>query len=127
MENWQINLSLIPSIAVILTSTNRMTLGLTDEINVRLSQNKEVFSEILPLKIMQLKRLSLAIILMYISLALLIFNTLIGALLQLTGIATMFLIFISIAIFLIGIGIKISFSFHAYKIRQKQFINFLQL
>lgn len=50
MENWQINLSLIPSIAVILTSTNRMALELTDEINVRLLQNKDTFIDILTLK-----------------------------------------------------------------------------
>lgn len=61
MEAWQINLSLIPSIAVILASSNRMALGLTDEINVRLISNREVFEEIIPEKIKQLKRLSLAI------------------------------------------------------------------
>ncbi|AFK05494.1 hypothetical protein Emtol_0222 (plasmid) [Emticicia oligotrophica DSM 17448] len=126
MENWQINLSLIPSIAVILTSTNRMALGLTDEINIRLLQNKEVFIDILPLKIKQLKRLSLAIILMYISLAMLVFNALITALFQLKSSDSKILIFGAITIFLIAIGVKISFSFHAYKIRQQQFLKFIK-
>jgi len=126
MENWQINLSLIPSIAVILTSANRMALGLTDEINVRLLQNKEAFIEILPLKIKQLKRLSLAIILMYVALALLVFNALITALFHLEGSGAKILIFIAILIFLIAIGVKISFSFHAYKIRQQQFLKFVK-
>ena len=60
MENWQLNISLIPSIAVILASSNRMALGLTDEISLRLLANLEMYKEILPLKISQLKRLSLS-------------------------------------------------------------------
>jgi len=61
METWQINISLIPSIAVILTSSNRMALGLTDEINQWFFPNKDNVSKILVLKIKQLKRLSIAI------------------------------------------------------------------
>jgi hypothetical protein len=51
METWQINISLIPTIAVILTSSNRMALGLTDEINQWFYQNKKNYSNILLLKI----------------------------------------------------------------------------
>lgn len=50
METWQLNLSLIPSIAVILTSANRMALGLTDEINLRLLSNAEAFPKFYHLK-----------------------------------------------------------------------------
>jgi len=126
MENWQINISLIPSIAVIITSINRMALGLTDEINVRLSQNIDAYKEILPLKIQQLKRLSLAIILMYISLALLVINALFSALNLLNKPYDIVLIIVSISIFLIAIFVKIQFSYNAYKIRQEQFNNFLK-
>jgi len=125
MENWQINISLIPSIAVILTSINRMALGLTDEINVRLSQNIDAYKEILPLKIQQLRRLSLAIILMYISLALLVINALFSALNLLNKPYDIVLIIVSISIFLVAIFVKIQFSYNAYKIRQEQFNNFL--
>jgi len=126
MENWQINISLIPSIAVIITSINRMALGLTDEINVRLSQNIDAYKEILPLKIQQLKRLSLAIILMYISLALLVINALFSAKNLLNKPYDIVLIIVSISIFLIAIFVKIQFSYNAYKIRQEQFNNFLK-
>lgn len=126
MENWQINISLIPSIAVILTSTNRMALGLTDEINLRLLANIEVYREILPLKIRQLKRLSLSIVLMYISLALLVINALVGTVVMINKPFDMTLIVIAIAIFLIAIFIKIQFSYYAYTIRQKQFLQFLE-
>lgn len=63
METWQINISLIPSIAVILSSSNRLVLGLTDEINNWYYQKKESKTTILTMKIKQLKRLSIAIFL----------------------------------------------------------------
>ena len=69
METWQINISLIPSIAVIFTSLNRLALGLTDEINQWFLPKKNEVSEISSLKIKQLKRLSIAIFLMYLSLS----------------------------------------------------------
>ncbi|MFZ1581579.1 MAG: hypothetical protein WAT26_10575 [Saprospiraceae bacterium] len=125
MENWQINLSLIPSIAVVLTSANRMALGLTDEINVRLLTNPDNFTEVLPLKIQQLRRLSLAIIFMYISLAILILNAIFQSLTSMSKIYGSYVILVSIMFFLIGILLKIQFSFYAFKIRQRQFQNFL--
>lgn len=63
---------------------------------------------------------------MYVSLALLVFNALLTAFIQLESNNYMILIFIAIAIFLIAISIKISFSFHAYKIRQQQFLKFIK-
>lgn len=125
MEAWQINLSLIPSIAVILTSANRMALGLTDEINVRLLANTSVYSEILPDKIKQLKRLSISIFLMYLSLSILVSNALLVALEIIPISADKLLILISITIFLIAIYFKIIFSWNAYFIRQKQFKRFI--
>ncbi|CCG53619.1 Hypothetical protein KQS_08410 [Flavobacterium indicum GPTSA100-9 = DSM 17447] len=125
METWQINLSLIPSIAVILTSANRMALGLTDEINVRLLSNVEQYAEILPLKIKQLKRLSISILLMYLSLGLLVLNALLVGCEIIPIDAEKTLIFIAIIIFFIAIYFKIQFSWNAYFIRQKQFKKFL--
>ena len=55
METWQINIPLIPSIAVILTSSNPMALGLTDEINQWFFPKSTDYSKILSLKIKQLK------------------------------------------------------------------------
>jgi uncharacterized membrane protein (DUF485 family) len=125
MESWQINLSLIPSIAVILTSANRMALGLTDEINVRLSTNKEAYAHILPDKIAQLRRLSLAIFILYLSLSLLIVNALLIGIKVIPDNYSFVLIFIAIALFLFGVYLKIIFSWRAYQIRQEQFKNFL--
>jgi hypothetical protein len=125
METWQINLSLIPSIAVILTSANRMALGLTDEINSRLLSNVEIYSKILPLKIKQLKRLSISILLMYVSLGLLVLNALLVGCEIIPLNAEKILIFVAIIIFFIAIYYKIQFSWNAYFIRQKQFKQFM--
>lgn len=124
METWQINISLIPSIAVILTSSNRMALGLTDEINVRLAANLNIYKEILPNKIKQLKRLSISILLMYISLSILILNALLVGMKIIFEHYDKLLIFISIIIFFVAIYFSILFSWNAYFIRQKQFEKF---
>lgn len=126
METWQINLSLIPSIAVILASANRTALGLTEELNVRLIQNSDSFGEIIPLKIRQLKRLSLATFLMYVSLIILIANALLTALDILKPEKDKYLILLAVFVFFIGVTFMLLFSWNAYFIRQKQFKMFLK-
>ena len=121
METWQINISLIPSIAVILTSSNRMALGLTDEINQWFFPKSTEYSKILSLKIKQLKRLSIAIFLMYVSLSLLIINALLVGLQLIPKSIDKLGILLSIIIFLVAIYYKILFSYKAYYIRQDQF------
>jgi len=121
MESWQINLSLIPSIALILMSANNLALGLTNEINSRFSSDDRDFKEILPLKIKQLKRLSLSIFFMYLSMSLLIMNALLAALSLIPGSYEKILMLLSIAILFLAIYLKIQFSFKAYFIRAKQF------
>ena len=121
MEIWKINLSLIPSIAVILTSANRIALGLTDEINLQLINNPEAYKHILPLKIEQLKRVSMAIVIMYTSLAVLVLNALLTGTNILRSPYDMYLIFVAILIFFVGLHYKIMFAGNALFIRQKQF------
>lgn len=121
METWQINISLIPSIAVILSSSNRLVLGLTDEINNWYYQKKENKTTILTMKIKQLKRLSIAIFLMYMSLSILVINALLVGLNIIPSSIDKLGILISIIIFLISIYFKVLFSFKAYFIRQNQF------
>jgi hypothetical protein len=126
MEAWQINISLIPSLAVILTSANRLALGLTDEINIRLSANTDAYGEILPLKVEQLKRLSIAVFIMYLSLSLLIVNALLVGLEIIPASADKILILFSIVLFLVAVYFKVSFAYHAYFIRRRQFNHFIK-
>lgn len=126
METWQINLSLIPSIAVILTSANRTVLGLTDEINVRILANPEAYSKVLPLKITQLKRLSVAVFLMYLCLVCLILNALLVGVNVITPKNDKVLIFLAVIIFFVAVFYMLLFSWNAYFIRQKQFKVFLE-
>ncbi len=119
------NLSLIPSVAVVLTSANRLALGLTDEINVRLSVNVLAYEEILPMKVKQLRRISISIFLMYLSLSLLIINALLVGLKLIPASADKWLILMSTVLFLCAVYFKLLFAYHSYFIRQRQFSAFL--
>lgn len=121
MESWQINLSLIPSIALILMSANNLALGLTNEINSHFTLKNKSSDDILPQKIQQLKRLSLSIFLMYLSLSILIFNALLVALSFIPESYDKAFMLLSIAILFIAIYLKVQFSFKAYLIRTLQF------
>ena len=121
MENWQIYLSFIPSIAVILSGVNRLALGVTDEINSHLLPQKEVYKDIIPLKIMQLKRLNVATTLMFIALAILVMSALLSGNLILGMMYQNVPIFVSISLFFIAIGYMIRYSYHSIRLVQKQF------
>ena len=125
METWQLNISLIPSMAVILSSSNRMVLGITDEINQRLSLNPDAYREIIPLKVQQIKRLSRGIVILNISLMLLVVNALLSGYGVLSPKNDKVLIFIAITLFGIAIYFNVLYAIHAYSIRQRQFKKFL--
>lgn len=125
METWQLNISLIPSMAVILSSSNRMVLGITDEINQRLSLNPDAYREIIPLKVQQIKRLSRGIVILNISLMLLVVNALLSGYGVLSPKNDKVLIFIAITLFGIAIYFNVLYAIHAYSIRQQQFKKFL--
>ena len=124
MEHWQIYLSFIPSIAVILTGVNRMTLGVTDQINAQILVEKEVRKDIILLKIKQLRRLSIATMLMYIALAILVISALLSGNNILGMMYQNIPIFVSITLFFIAIGLLVSFSFNALILQKKQFGDF---
>lgn len=120
MENWTLPLSMIPSLAVILTSTSRMILGLTDELNNKIKDPGHD-RIVVAAKLRQIKRLSLASIFMYMSLAVLVVAVLlvgtgwIGA--QVEEGAMLF----AVGLFFVAIVYIIIFSWKAYFIRQRQF------
>ncbi|MBS3912977.1 MAG: hypothetical protein KG003_00605 [Bacteroidetes bacterium] len=126
MEAWHLNLSMIPGIAVILSSTNRMVLGLTDEINNRLLSRPDAYYLVLPKKIQQLKRLSISIALMYISIVLILTHTLLLGMDIIAIEHTDLLIYCAISIFFLGVYYQLVFAIKAYSIRQEQFREFIK-
>lgn len=121
MENWQIYLSFIPSIAVILSGVNRLALGVTDEINSHLLPRKEVYKDIISLKVKQLKWLSIASTLMFIALAILVMSALLSGNHILGMMYQNVPIFVSISLFFIAIGYMIRYSYNSIRLMQKQF------
>lgn len=120
MENWTLPLSMIPSLAVILTSTSRMILGLTDELNNKIKDPGHD-RIVVAAKHRQIKRLSLASIFMYMSLAVLVVAVLlvgtgwIGAQVEEGAMLS------AVGLFFVAIVYMIIFSWKAYFIRQRQF------
>ena len=124
MENWQIYLSFIPSIAVILTGVNRLALGITDEINLRLLPQRNTNKEIIVLKVKQLKRLSIAATLMYLALSILVMSALLAGN-HILGIMYQNIpIFVSISLFFTAIGYLIRFSYASILLLNRQFDEF---
>lgn len=120
MNNWHIPLAFIPSIAVIITSTSRLALGLTDELNNKMKE-KELYATIIEAKIKQLKRLSIAGVMLYISLAILVSDVLLVALTIIPEGCEFYGVIASVFFFQIAIIFLIIFSVKAFLIRQKQF------
>ncbi|HMQ77358.1 MAG TPA: hypothetical protein PKE21_14505 [Flavobacteriales bacterium] len=120
MENWTLQLSLIPSLAVILTSTSRMTLGLSDELTnmvKTVGHDPQLVQE----KLEQIKRLSLAGVFMYLSMAVLVVAVLFNGAGWIDPRWEDGAMLIAVAIFFMAIVIKVRFSYFAYFIRQRQF------
>ena len=124
MENWQIYLSFIPSIAVILTGVNRLALGITDEINLRLLPQRNTNKEIIALKVKQLKRLSIAVTLMYLALSILVMSALLAGNHILGMMYQNIPIFVSISLFFTAIGYLIRFSYASILLLNRQFDGF---
>lgn len=121
MESWQINLSLIPSIALLLMSANNLAIGLANEINNHFANAQHNPDRIFYQKKIQLKRLSMAIFLMYTSLSVLIANALLVAIEIIPRQYEKSMMLLAILILFFAIYFKLAFSFKAYFIRTHQY------
>jgi uncharacterized membrane protein (DUF485 family) len=120
MENWTLPFSMIPSLAVILTSTSRMILGLTDEMNNKIKDPGHD-RNIVTAKLGQIKRLSIASIFMYMSLAVLVVAVLLVGTGWISPQVEEGAMLFAVTLFFVAIVYMIVFSWKAYFIRQQQF------
>ncbi|QQR88024.1 MAG: hypothetical protein IPJ76_07365 [Flavobacteriales bacterium] len=120
MESWTLPLSMIPSLAVILNSTSRMVLGLTDELNNTIKDPVHD-RNIVTAKLGQIKRLSIASIFMYVSLAVLVVTVLLVGTGWINSAMEEGAMLTAVALFFVAIVYMIAFSWKAYFIRQRQF------
>lgn len=120
MENWTLPLLLIPSLAVILTSTSRMTLGLSDELT-NMVKSADHDQDLVRSKLEQIKRLSLASVFMYASMAVLVIAVLLNGAGWIERAWEEAAMLGAVALFFVAILVMVRFSWHAYFIRQRQF------
>ncbi|MCT4602396.1 MAG: hypothetical protein N4A59_05800 [Marinifilum sp.] len=115
---WYIPITIIPGIGLIIMSTSSNLIALNTEIS-QLNNEKNIYNEIIDLKLQQLRKLSIAMVLQYLSVILFLFS---GIILAVSSSA----IFLSKCLLLSGVSMAtlaiIILFFYAIKsvsIRQK--------
>ncbi|HAM98650.1 MAG TPA: hypothetical protein DCQ26_08555 [Marinilabiliales bacterium] len=112
---WYIPISLLPGIALIILSTSNFIIALNNEIK-ELKSNYDLYEKIINLKIIQLKRLSIAISGLYISVLLFTLTGLLSWFSALKPVIFSSLIF-SMTCMFFSVTFLISFAVRAIKIR----------
>ena len=112
---WYIPISLLPGIALIILSTSNFIIALNNEVK-ELKKNRELYERIITLKITQLKRLSISISGLYLSV--LIF-TIIGLLswFSISQPIVISILIIAILIMSFSVLLLVSFAVRAIRIR----------
>ena len=123
MENWYIPITIVQGIGLILMSTSQLLVALTNEIKERIHDPK-TSKALMNRKLLQLKKLSAAMVYLYISVACFIVSGLIMAINQTYGTHVNISIYIAIAgiaCALLGLVQLIIYSYRAVRIRQDQY------
>ena len=114
--DWYIPISLLPGIALIILSTSNFIVALNNEVQV-LKTKREVYEDIIRMKIVQLKRLSYSVTQMYISVLLFTVAGLISAILKSQAILYSIML-VGVCIFTSAIILLIVYAIRAIKIRE---------
>lgn len=123
MENWYLPITLVPGLGLLILSTSNLMLNLSNEIS-SLINNANVEDGIIKRKIIQLKRLNLSMVFLYIAVACLVSSGLIGAIgasVNLKSNVAIYIAILGIIIILSALVLLTIYSFKAVSIRQDQF------
>jgi len=115
---WYIPITIIPGLGMIIMSTSNMIIALNSEVSA-LNKKKEAFSEIISLKIQQLKRLNWAMVLLYSGILCFLLSGLLAVLIDTEDILIKIIMIAGVLCSLLAIAYLISFGFRAVRIRQK--------
>ena len=115
---WYIPITIIPGIGLIIMSTSNLLIALNTEVSA-LNRKKEVFAEIMSLKIGQMKRLNLAMVSLYLAILLFLLSGLLAVLIDPMGILVRIIMIFGVALSMVAIVFLISFGFRSIRIRQK--------
>ena len=120
MENWYLPITIVPGLGLLILSTSNLMVTLSHEISAMLDTAKE--KTIIARKLKQLKLLNMAMVLFYISVALLLISAVCNGLYAIDKVS-LYISVLAIVFALLGLFALVTFSFRAVSIRQNQFNN----
>jgi len=115
---WIVPVTLVPGIALIVLSTSNFVISLNREIT-ELNNNKDKYQEIISLKLIQLRRLNLALLMLYIGIFFFLTSGILGAITEPVTIYSTAGMIAGILVLLIGMIILIIYGFKSIYIREK--------
>jgi len=118
---WYIPITIIPGIGLIIMSTSNLLIALNLEVSA-LNLNREVFHEIIALKIEQLRRLNWAMVFLYSGILCFLLSGLLAVLINPMGLLVRIIMIVGVACSLVAILYLVAFGFRAIHIRQKHLL-----
>ena len=118
MDNWYLPMTITPAIGLIILSTSNMLLNLNGEIS-ELDKDKVKNEDIIRLKLLQLKKLSISIVCQYIGLFLFFISGILKASILDSEILFNYLLLGGVTMVTISIFILLIYSLKAVAIRQQ--------
>ncbi len=121
MDQWYIPITILPGICLLILSTSSLLIALNGEIFELCRDQTQI--EVVRKKIAQLERLSKAMVLLYISAALMVLSGILSAFeLKISSLSLSFISMISgVALTLGGLFLLILYATHAVTIRKDQY------
>jgi hypothetical protein len=114
---WYVPLTIIPGVALIILSTSNIMLALNSEITT-LVEDRAKNKKVINLKLLQLKRLSISIVLQYIGICFFLVSGITKSLFPDSGSLANMLLLAGVAIITVFILILLVYSIKAVTIRQ---------
>ena len=118
---WYIPITIIPGLGLIIMSTSNLLIALNTEVS-QLNRKKEVFGEIIALKIGQMKRLNWAMVYLYLAILCFLLSGLLAVLINPVAILIRIIMIAGVASSLVAIIFLISYGFRMVNIRQKHLL-----
>ena len=124
--DWYIPITIVPAVGLILLSTSNLLIALSTEIKDLIKGNSAT-EQLIQTKLRQLKRLSWAMIFLYVSVASFVISGLIGGIYQsghrMVSDVSIYIVVLGIFMSLAALFILIAYALSALKIRQNQFLD----
>ena len=123
MENWNLPITIVPGLGLLILSTTNLMVTLSNEIKAMIRDSGE--NSIIIKKLSQLRLLNMTMVFFYVSVALLFISVVTSGLYNLE-ITSLYISVLAITLAIIGLLLLVIYSFRAVVIRQNQFKKLLK-